>query len=241
MRKRTILLLSAILVFLILIGGTGLVLLIYHVPGFYRRADIPPGPKRVQRSNDCVGKFGKLGILISGAGDAKEEWTVEITEEQLNSYFQEGFKKWNDCVNLEKQGISEPRVVFDKDTIRLAFRYGTKPWSTILSLDVRVWLAPKERNVLVVEFLGRHAGALPISAQSVLETISEHVRGRNNIEVTMYRHNGNPTAVVRFECDKSRPTFQLRRIEVEDGKITIGGLSLDTDQQAMLAKTPANR
>ena len=209
----------------------------YHEPGFYRRAELPEGPRRVQLSNECTGKFIKLGgYLKEGCGNAQEEWTVEITEEQLNSFFQEGFKKWPDCANLEKQGISDPRIVFDKDRIRLAFRYGTRPWSTILSFDVRVWLASKEANVLVMEFLGRHAGALPISAQSILESISDHLRGRNNLEVTMYRHEGNPTAVVRFECDKSRSAFQLRRIELEDGKITIGGLTRDTDQQAMLSR-----
>src|SRR5262249_51725807 len=156
-----------------------------------------------------------------GSGDPKEEWAVEITEEQLNSFFQEDFKKWGDCVTLEKQGIADPRIVFDKDKIRLAFRYGSKPWSTILSFDIRVWLA-KERSVVVIDFVSRHAGALPIPAQSILETISETLHGKSSVEVTMYRHNGHPTAVVRVEADKSRPSFQLRRIDLEDGKITIG-------------------
>ena len=231
MRKQTILLLVGIFLFLAILAGTGLLILVYHEPGFYRRAYVPPGPKREQLSTVCAGKFFSLGNYMRSS-DSKEEWAVEFTEEQLNSYFQEDFKKWGDCATLAKHGISDPRIVIDKDKIRLAFRYGTRPWSTILSLDVRVWLA-RETNVVVFEFLGRHAGALPISAQSVLESVSEHLHGHSSVEVTMYRHNGNPTAVVRIEPDKSRPTFQLRRIELEDGKITIGGLSRD-DQQAML-------
>ena len=238
MRKRTVVLLSGIFLLLVIVVGVAMVLLIYHEPGFYRNARIPPGPRREQQSKDCVGKFITLGNYMS-FGSGKDEWAVEITEEQLNSYFQEDFKKWGDCASLEKLGISDPRIVFDKDKIRLAFRYGTKPWSTVLSFDLRVWLV-KEPNVVIVEFLGRHAGALPISAQSILETISEHLHGGNSVEVTMYRHDGNPTAVVRVECDKSRPTFQLRRIELEDGKITIGGLSRDSDQQAYLPIAPKN-
>jgi hypothetical protein len=233
MRKQTILLLVGIFLVLAILAGTGLLILVYHQPGFYRRAHMPPGPKREQLSTVCAGKFLSLGNYLRGGSP---EWAVEFTEEQLNSYFQEDFKKWGDCATLAKHGISDPRIVIDKDKIRLAFRYGTWPWSTILSFDVRVWLA-QETNVVVFEFLGRHAGALPISAQSVLESISEHLHGRSSVEVTMYRHNGNPTAVVRIEPDKSRPTFQLRRIELEDGKITIGGLSRD-DQQAMLSPTP---
>jgi hypothetical protein len=236
MRKRTVMLLTSLFIGLAVLVGTGVLLLIHHEPGFYRRALVPPGPKREQLSRDCVGKFGNLGMFMKDGTGCKDEWAVEITEDQLNSYFQEDFKKWGDCANLEKLGITDPRIVFDKDKIRLAFRYGSGLWSTVLSFEVRVWLA-KEPNVLVVEFLARHAGALPISAQSILETISEHLQGRNNIEATMYRHNGNPTAVVKLECDKSRPTFQLRRIEVEDGKITIGGLPRDPEQ-AMLSLDP---
>jgi hypothetical protein len=235
MRKRTIVLLVGIVLFLAILAGTGLLVLVYHEPGFYRRALIPPGPKREQLSTVCLGKFANLGSCMKCSSGDSSEWAVEITEEQLNSYFQEDFKKWGDCATLEKNGISDPRIVIEKDKVRLAFRYGTGLWSTILSFDVRVWLA-KEPNVLVFEFLGRHAGALPISAQSILESISEHLHGKSSVEVTMYRHNGNPTAVVRIESDKSRPSFRLRRIELEDGKITIGGMSRDNDQQAMLSQ-----
>src|SRR5260370_16447476 len=192
MRKRTVLLLYGIFLFLAIVAGTGVVLLVYHETGFYRRAAISAGPKREQICKECVGKFFNVGTYMK-IGSENQEWTVEITEDMLNSYFQEDFKKWGDCANLAKQGITDPRLVFDKDRIRLAFRYGTKPWSTILSFDVRVWLAAKEPNVLVVEFLGRHARPLPISAQSILETISDHLPGRNNLQPTIYRHNGTPT------------------------------------------------
>jgi hypothetical protein len=81
-------------------------------------------------------------------------------------------------------------------------------------------------NVICLEILGRKAGAMPVSAQSLLELISE--QARKDIEVTWYRHEGNPVALLRFQNDRARPTFQLRRLELRQGMITIGGMSPGT-------------
>ncbi len=112
----------------------------------------------------------------------------------------------------------------DDGKLRLAFRYGTSPWSTILSYDVRLWLAPKDVNVVCVEILGRHAGALPIATQSFLNDIAD-LAGRHGIDVSWYRQNGNPVALIRFQADRSRPPAQLRHLDVKQGLISIGGLS----------------
>jgi hypothetical protein len=185
---------------------------------------MPPGKERLDQSKACV---GRLASLINYIQNGAQEWLVEISEEQLNSFFEEDFLKWGESEMLKKSGISGPRMVFEPDKIRLAFRYGSKPFSTVISFDVKVWLPPREVNVVAVEFLGRHAGSLPISAQSLLDLLSEQASNRN-IEVSWYRHNSNPVAVVRFQADQVRPTFQLRRIDLSQGKLTIGGLPQDS-------------
>ena len=49
---------------------------------------------------------------------------------------------------------------------------------------------------------------------------------RNGFEVTWYRHEGNPVALVRIQQnDHSLTPAQLRRLEVKQGWIAIGGLS----------------
>src|SRR5207247_5107671 len=131
-------------------------------------------------------------------------WHGTFSEAQINSYFEEHFISSGFASRLLPDSVAAPRVVLEDDKIRLAFRYGTPPWSTIISIDFRVWLAPKERNVVVLELQSLHAGSLPVSAQSLLEQLSEALRKRN-IEVTWYRHNGNPTAVLRFQTAAPRP------------------------------------
>jgi hypothetical protein len=221
-RKRTLLLagLSSLLTVGIFVG---LFVMVKHVPAFYHRADVVAGKGRQDLSSAFVGTFFRLaGNWADGRGD----WEVAFTEAQINSYFEEDFIRLGDAEPLRKQGISDPRLVVENDRLRLAFRYGSDPWSAIVSYDLKVWLAPKEVNVVCIEILGRHVGALPLSTQSLLNEISE-VAGRKGVEITWYRHEGNPVALIRFHADRARTPAQLRRLDVKQGQISIGGVSLE--------------
>lgn len=218
-RKRTIIVLATIFVLLLLGVGAGLALLVVHEPGYYARYQVPPGRERIELSRKCVATIASMaGNIAGGAPD----WAGEITDEQLNSFFAEDFQKWGEAESLRRVGITSPRIIFEQDRMRLAFRYSTGAFSTIISLDIKVWLTPQDANVVAVEFLGRYAGSLPISAHALLEVLSTQARERN-VEVTWYRHNGNPVALVRFQANRLRPTFQLHRLELSDGKIAIAG------------------
>src|SRR5205085_3485708 len=105
------------------------------------------------------------------------------------------------------------------------------PWSTVISLDFRIWLVPKEPNLVAMEFQALHAGALRISAQSLLEHVYEAARQRN-IDVSWYRHNGNPVALLRFQSDRINPTFQMQRLELRPGMLVISGRSIEATPHA---------
>ena len=108
------------------------------------------------------------------------------------------------------------------------------PWCSIICIDWRVWLAPREPNVVALELQGLHAGSLPISAQSLLEQISDIAR-RQNIDVTWYRHDGNPVALLRFQND-SRVGVQLHQLELSSGKLTLVGRALESLPRAGVAR-----
>jgi hypothetical protein len=227
MHRRSITLTIAIVV--LLLGGTGstLALLLRHEPAFYTRAAMPADAHRSR----CSGEFvGELARLFAGISD-KRQWDARFTEEQINSYCQEDFLKEHPDDRPLPEGISEPRVAIEPDRIRVGFRYGTGLWSTVVSIDLRVWLVAKEANVVALEFQGMHAGALPISSQSLLENASETAR-RHDIDPTWYRHNGHPVLLLRFQAGRSRPTFQLQQLDLQPGMLSIGGRSLDTTPQA---------
>ncbi len=210
---------------ILLLGSalTALTLLLKHEPNFYRRALVTPGQGRKDMATACMGRFVELVALWT---DGKGDWEKSFSEAQLNSFFAEEFVRWGDADNLRRQGISEPRIVIEENRLRLAFRYGRDFWSTVISYDLKLWLAPRDANVICVEIQGRHAGAIPLAAQALLNEISE-TASRKGVEVTWYRHEGNPVALIRFQADRTRPTAQLRRLDVRPGMITLGGVSLE--------------
>jgi hypothetical protein len=205
-------------------GATAAGFLLVHPPDFYLRCAEPPGEERKQASNEFwLTDFGPfLGNFVYGKGP----WTFECTQKKLNSYFEEDFKSWGDAERFARIGVSSPRVEFGDGVVRLGFRYGEGRWSTIMNFDLKVWLAPSDANVMVVEIQRRRAGALPLPSQHLFDDLTELGR-KHNIDISWYRHEGNPVAVVKFQSDRPRPTAQIQRLVLEPGKLTLRGVSFD--------------
>jgi hypothetical protein len=217
MRKRILSVIAALLI----LGGIGSALLaaIKHEPRFYRYASVEPGAERKERSKEFFKQFWQIANrFVDGQG----KWSYTLHEEDINSYFEEDFVRLGDAEALRKLGIAEPRVSFQDDHIRIAFRYGNGFWSTVLSYELRIWLAPKDVNVVVVEILNRQVGGLPIASQTMLNELKELCRNKN-LDVAWYRNDNNPVAVIRLPSNRARHFAQLLAIDVTLGQLTISG------------------
>lgn len=210
---------------LILVGGTttGVVLfLLRHEPRLYRELAIAPGPEREQASGICQ---SRIIDLMNAITNDDPTWSATFTQDQLNSYFQEDFVRSGGLDSLREAGIRDPRISIEPEQVRLAFRYGNGFWETVISIDVRMWLTAQEPNVVAMELLALRGGSLPIPSRSLLDYISEAAH-QLNIEVTWYRHNGHPVALMQFQADQVRPTVQLQRLQIQSGRIFLAGRSL---------------
>jgi hypothetical protein len=227
MTRKAVLLGVAIALFLAA-AGTAFAVLVRHEPAFYRLTARPPGRDRWRMSEKFKGEAVAFYNNLHGPSPHETEFTDEL----INSFLEEGFITSN-VAKLLPEDIRDPRVAIQPDKVRLAFRYGKGLWSTIISIDLRVWLPKSEENVVALELKGLHAGSLPISAQSLLERVSETAR-QQNLDVTWYRYDGNPVALLRFQADQRSPTFRLRKLELHPGKIVISGQAIDTAVRAYL-------
>jgi hypothetical protein len=234
MSRRSFLVGVGIVAFLALGLGTALVVLVRYEPHRYAAAPLPPLERQIERSREFVTEFFEL----IGATHGDREWYARFTDEQINSYLHQGFVQSGLSERLLPEGISEPRIVFEPQRIRLAFRYQTRLFSTVVSVAMRVWLPKGEPNVLALQLERFEWGVLPISAQWLLERISE-VGRQNGIEVTWYRHNGHPVALLRFQTDQARSTLQLRAVQINQGEIHIQGRSTDGRAVSQLTGPPA--
>jgi hypothetical protein len=226
MSRRSLVL--AIAIFLCLTCGVGATLwvLVRYEPNIYLQAAVPPGEQRHQLSEKCWKELWELYNSVASSNPDEEEWGHRFTDSEINSYLAEHFVQSHLNEHVLPEGISEPRLVIEPEKIRIAFRYGAGLWSTVVSVDLRVWLVKGEPNVVALKLVGFHAGALPISAQSVLESVTK-VCQDNGIGVDWYRDEGAPVALLRFQAEQPHPTLELETIKLEQGAIHIKGRTKD--------------
>ncbi len=218
---------SVILTILLLVASLSAILgtlgvLLKREPAFYTAAlATQVGENDPIVAAEVVTRFVDLQNDIR----SKPEWGATFTAEELNAFFRESFCLGGGFEKTLPEQFREPRVAIDGETVKIAMRYG-KGWSsTVLSLELRVWLLKNETNTVALELVSMSAGALPLGVQSLLDWISETARTRN-IAVTWYRHDGHPVGLFRFYADQHRPTTQIRRLKVEEGRIIVAGRSL---------------
>jgi hypothetical protein len=220
--QRSVFVAVALVLLLAAGGAAALVGLARREPAWYAAAATSPGPERAARSREFKNQFCK----VYPAALTERAWQGQFTDAEVNSYFEEDFLGEGYDRLLLPEGISRPRVRFEPDRLRLAFRYERGLWKSVIGIDLRVWLPAVEPNVVALELEGFHAGSLPISAQSLLEKIAE-VGRKNGIDVSWYRHDGHPVALLRFQPDQPRPTFQLQAVQLTDHHLIIQGRSID--------------
>jgi hypothetical protein len=232
-RRSVAVALSAIVA--LVVGGTAvLAVLIRHEPARYAEAPLPEEPvARQERSREFTERL--LALINSINGD--REWDEQFTDEQINSYLDDGFIRSGTDQNLLPEGISRPRIVFGTDSVHLAFRYGTGVWSTVVSIDLHVWVPKCEPNVVAMELVGFHAGALPISTQSLLERVAE-VGRQKAVDIAWYRTNGHPVALLRFGADQPRVTVVLDSVKLQPGSLTVKGHAIETSAASAMLPAP---
>jgi hypothetical protein len=213
MTRKSVLLACGIVMLLIGLTATALALLLRHEPDFYRRATLAPGKERKRLASEFGGHYAQFTVNVK---NEEKKWASEFTEQQINSFLEEDLARPD---NLEKnfpEGIREPRVAIDENRFRFAFRYGRAPWSTVVSVDLNVWVVKKEPNVVAMQLMGLRAGGLPITSQTLLDRFAEALR-QKDIEVNWYRLDGKPVAVVRFQPGHKSPTVMLQNLKLSPG------------------------
>jgi hypothetical protein len=207
------------------IGATTgtLVLMVLHEPEFYRRSGIPAGEQRQKWSRE----FRREALDLYSGITGYKNWGARFSEQQINSYLAEDLLRTGGVERAAfPEGFSDPRVSIDQDRIRLGFRYGGKRWSAIVSIDLRVWLVENEPNVIALQVEQMRVGSLPITVQSLLERFAEAVRRQDiekDIEMSWYRHNGKPVALVRIAPGRKDPAVQLLQVKMHPGMMSLRG------------------
>jgi hypothetical protein len=222
MLRRRPRLVAFVLLVLIVSGALGvLVAMLKREPAFYAQAATRSDYDTREKASRCLTRMQDLKNDIR----TKRDWGETFTAEELNSFFAEMMCANGTFAGMLPRHFHSPRVAVEGDRLRLGFRYGSGFWSTVVSVEFRVWLVAEQVNLMAVEVCDLRLGGLGVGAQSILDAIGETARS-SNIDVTWYRHNGNPVGLFRFFPDQPRPASQVLTLEVRDGTIVIAGKSV---------------
>lgn len=220
MRKRNWFGLCGIAAVLISAALTAFAVTLKHEPNFYQQSQVEPSQGSIYLANELLSRYAQM---IADKDAPEDAWGCTASEAQLNSFFQVHFPKLPEGESVRKLGISSPVVTLESDRMRLAFRYGSGWFSTVVSYELKVWLVPKEANTIAVEIVSARAGALPISTQSILQQLSEFCRKQNK-KVSLFRHEGHPVAVIGLQADQDpHPKWLLTTVAIDQNLLVIAG------------------
>ncbi|QJW93383.1 hypothetical protein [Frigoriglobus tundricola] len=170
---------------------------------------------------------------------AKNEWGDTFTVDDLNAFFIEHLGPKGRLTEALPKGFHSPRIAIDGDRLKIGVKYGEGFWSTVVWVELRVWLVAEETNLAAVEVCNLKAGGLPFGSQSILDKMADIARD-SSIDVTWYRNKSNPVGVFRFFAKQPQVTSQVLTLEVKDGRIMIAGRSFqDSPPVTPLATNPA--
>jgi len=234
MSRRRPLFMAIGLLLLVLLVGTGVfAYLIKTEPAFYSAA---------AKGEDFETR-DKAYLLLTRIQELKNDirttsnWGESFSAEDLNCFFSEMMTEKGNYTGLLPERFHSPRVAIDGDRLKIGFRYGHGFWSTVIWIELRVWLVAEETNLMAVEVCHLRAGKLGIGTQSILDSIGDAARG-SNIDVTWYRYNGNAVGLFRFFPDQPRPASQLLKLEVADDKIVLVGRSIAAEPLSITLPKP---
>jgi hypothetical protein len=215
----------SLFVLLLLLGGLGGAGygVLSHQPAFYLDALVPVGQAREKASRD----FEQSIINLGTDATYSREWKFSCTTEQINSYFVEDFIKKQQSKLLPAH-VHDLRLQFEKDEILLGFQYGKGELKSVISLHLKVWLAQRDPNTLVIEVISLKAGAMPIAIKAFHEEIAEQLRSQN-IKALWYRKDGHPTLVMKFQADRREASFHFKHLEISQGRFYLEGETLDPE------------
>lgn len=221
MSRRSFLVAAGVFAFVVLGLGTIVWLLLRYEPRHYAPVDVPSA-HRDALAREFVKEFSDFWSSLQNG----VEWSGQFKDEQINCYLSEALHRQGLADRFLPEGVEGPRIAFLPERIRVAFRYRSRFVNTVISVTLRVWVPHSEPNVLAVQLECFRAGLIPISAHWLLEQLSEAARV-NGVEVSWYRHEGYPVALLRFQGDRARPTMQIKAVQIEAGSISVHGRSID--------------
>jgi hypothetical protein len=187
-----------------------------HQPRFYRAIVQLPHAQQEAKAKRFVAQSLQLRNDICN----EPSWEAIFTDQEVNAWLAEDlvthFADQLPC------GVHDPRVVFEIDRATLAFRLDRGPLTSVIWVVAGIRVP--EGNVVELTLEKIRAGALPFSADRLIDQITEQARGRG-LDI-QWKHDGDlPVAVIRYTPSAVRDDVVLEQLQICSGQIRLAGRS----------------
>jgi len=195
-----------------------------QVPEFYREAlDDPQVTPEVAeqvklRAEQLVQDFQK--------NETKTNlWTESITEQECNSWL--AYELPQHFPEVERQGISNSRLQFEKDRILLACRYKGTRLSGVVSIALRPRIT--DSNTLTLDVLEAKVGQIPLPVDRLIteaQKMAEQDKIPMDDVIVEWEPASGNTHSGRLTLKSTRPDelgFQAISIHITDNLLQISG------------------
>lgn len=213
------------IVLLVLLGlclGAGIAFwrALTYEPDFYRSArDIP-----AYRQESASQELEQTVRNLHDAVNRDSTWEQVFRDEDLNAWLATELPRQH--ARLLPTGVSEPRVAIGTERVRLAARWTAGSVSTVVSLECDVFRTPTP-NEVGVRVRRVRAGAVPLSLDRWLDELKKAAQ-KSELPLRVESSDGSPTFFVTIPAKSTpwpRRRLTLDRLELSDGRITLGGRS----------------
>ena len=187
-----------------------------QVPDFYQEALREQAEPEV-RQEEAKEFVQRSMRIVNDVRNHEPLWSQEFSEQQVNAWLAEELhQKYDEWV---PDGVSDPRIRFEKNQVELGFHLTLPKWSGIISLKFKPWLMKENRLVLELEHA--RAGLLPIPIDEAITELIQEAR-KEGWFIEWGQSNGNDALIVYL--DRRKPELpELTTLAVETGIFRIAG------------------
>ncbi|MFO1020312.1 MAG: hypothetical protein U0903_06400 [Planctomycetales bacterium] len=209
-------------------GACALVVAVQHPPDFYAAAikSLPP-PQRRQALAQEVEK--KREALLAAPAN-QPEWALELTEEQINSWFAERFG------DTELEGladISDPRLQIHPGLLQVGVK--SREFNSVLSFDLRPTVTGPRQLTFKIEALRSGVVPLPISQIELPPTGDIEGDGWK----LRWKHDPKQqTLILDWDAGQQGVLSDWKTIDLQEKHLAISG-KLPETKPASIATQPA--
>jgi hypothetical protein len=187
-----------------------------YQPSYYRAMVRLTRDQRAGKAKKFVAQSLQLRNDICN----EPSWEAVFTDQEVNAWLAEDLvTHFADQLPPE---VNEPRVLFDLDSMTLAFQLRQGAVQSVITVVARPRVPQGNTVELTLEKI--RAGILPVPADQVLDRIIEYAR-YHGVDVEWSRKDGYPVVVIRYTPNIDREDVELEELQILAGQIRLAGHS----------------